>query len=723
MHARVPSSRIGQVICLGFLLALLPLPGITLAQTDQVCNPVCIAPDRGDGTIDLPAPCPYTSPDGDMIITGGLPPTASIVIDPTLDNYINVVVSPGGTLGGEIVEFDGVLACPMFGTGGLAGFSRSINIPVHVEVHTAPRNPGDAVQSFQSDMIFIEGQIFGDPDFELLKVSGGSANGLPSPGHTTLSELPSGNFNVDSFFDIEYRIEFQGAPGSILDGMGGVTDGGVRMEQGEHFWTPEDGHKMHYPQLPDLSGWDVNTNAPLVVADDWQCSESGPVKDIHFWGSWAGGVEGGINSFEVGIYSDIPEGDTIPYSRPGELLWRRTISNFCTLPVQVPNGGGWYDQVSGGVFPGDHIRIFQYDIQLDSIDWFVQEQGTIYWLAISANVQDPAQTLWGWHSSIEHFNDDAAWSSLSPQCVAPDNGTGTVNLPPQDCPYGSDGTVNIVNGLPPNTTIESTPLMFDYNNIQSGPGGTLGGEIITFDAILELTMTGTGDLAGFNRFIPMPVNVEIHTGPRTPGDPVQDFQCEMVLLQGQLFGDPDFDQLGIQAGSSVGLPSPGQTTLTQIRAGNWNVDSFFDIEYEIQFQGAPGSVLDGMSGVTTEILEMHLGGPPLNPWLELYEPPTFAQSMDMAFVITAGVADQAPCECTPGDADGNGTLAITDAVYIVNFIFGGGPTPTPFPVCSGDADCNCQVAITDAVYIINYIFGGGPAPCDCETWRANCGSP
>jgi hypothetical protein len=33
---------------------------------------------------------------------------------------------------------------------------------------------------------------------------------------------------------------------------------------------------------------------------------------------------------------------------------------------------------------------------------------------------------------------------------------------------------------------------------------------------------------------------------------------------------------------------------------------------------------------------------------------------------------------------------------------------------SGDADCNGIVNISDAVYLISYIFGGGPEPCaDC----------
>ena len=57
-------------------------------------------------------------------------------------------------------------------------------------------------------------------------------------------------------------------------------------------WKPEDGHKMHFPQLPDEDGWDVNATWPKVLADDWTCSETGWVKDIHFWGSWMYGQPG-----------------------------------------------------------------------------------------------------------------------------------------------------------------------------------------------------------------------------------------------------------------------------------------------------------------------------------------------------------------------------------------------------------------------------------------------
>ncbi len=62
-----------------------------------------------------------------------------------------------------------------------------------------------------------------------------------------------------------------------------------------------------------------------------------------------------------------------------------------------------------------------------------------------------------------------------------------------------------------------------------------------------------------------------------------------------------------------------------------------------------------------------------------------------------------------GDADASGSVAITDAVYIINYIFGGGSPPKP--ISSGDTNCDGIVTVTDVVYIINYIFGGGPVPC------------
>ncbi len=63
-----------------------------------------------------------------------------------------------------------------------------------------------------------------------------------------------------------------------------------------------------------------------------------------------------------------------------------------------------------------------------------------------------------------------------------------------------------------------------------------------------------------------------------------------------------------------------------------------------------------------------------------------------------------------GDADNSGLIDIDDVVYMVYYIFAGGPAPIPYE--SGDADCSGEVDIDDAVWLITYIFSGGNEPCD-----------
>ena len=60
-----------------------------------------------------------------------------------------------------------------------------------------------------------------------------------------------------------------------------------------------------------------------------------------------------------------------------------------------------------------------------------------------------------------------------------------------------------------------------------------------------------------------------------------------------------------------------------------------------------------------------------------------------------------------GDANSDGFVNVGDAVYIINFIFKGGPAPDPV---RGDANGDGSINIGDSVFIINYIFKGGPPP-------------
>jgi hypothetical protein len=62
-----------------------------------------------------------------------------------------------------------------------------------------------------------------------------------------------------------------------------------------------------------------------------------------------------------------------------------------------------------------------------------------------------------------------------------------------------------------------------------------------------------------------------------------------------------------------------------------------------------------------------------------------------------------------GDANGDGEINVTDVVYLINYLFIGGPEPLPWE--SGDVNCDGAVNVSDVVYLINYLFIDGPPPC------------
>ncbi|MFQ6002212.1 MAG: dockerin type I domain-containing protein [Candidatus Zixiibacteriota bacterium] len=64
-----------------------------------------------------------------------------------------------------------------------------------------------------------------------------------------------------------------------------------------------------------------------------------------------------------------------------------------------------------------------------------------------------------------------------------------------------------------------------------------------------------------------------------------------------------------------------------------------------------------------------------------------------------------------GDANDDGNIDVSDVVYLINYLFVGGPEPSPFQ--AGDANSDEVVDIADVVYLINYLFLDGPPP-DCE---------
>jgi hypothetical protein len=75
-----------------------------------------------------------------------------------------------------------------------------------------------------------------------------------------------------------------------------------------------------------------------------------------------------------------------------------------------------------------------------------------------------------------------------------------------------------------------------------------------------------------------------------------------------------------------------------------------------------------------------------------------------------------------GDASADGDVNLTDAIFILSFLFTGGAPPGCLE--TADVDNDAAVNITDAVALLGFLFLGGPAPaapgpppspCDTDT--------
>ena len=182
-------------------------------------------------------------------------------------------------------------------------------------------------------------------------------------------------------------------------------------------WDPGDEHKMHYPQLPDPTGWDVYAEYPVGLADDWTCSESGELRRIHFWGSWLQDDIGEIGDIMVRIYDNDTSG---AFNKPGNALWTYIFSpdEYTARLYSDGTEQGWYfpnlDGFPGAYNENDHTQIWQYNIPVLP-EPFYQEEGNTYWLGVGVDFSGDS-AYWGWKTTQDAFQSGAVfWSGFTNQ--------------------------------------------------------------------------------------------------------------------------------------------------------------------------------------------------------------------------------------------------------------------------------------------------------------------
>jgi hypothetical protein len=174
-------------------------------------------------------------------------------------------------------------------------------------------------------------------------------------------------------------------------------------------WNPGDPYK--WLQLPDTQRYAeaVSCAAPITLADDFQCTGTGPITDIHIWGAFNMNAEPTPLTLTLGIWTNIPEGGpNQPYSMPGELQWSMVFS-----PGQYQSRFyGYLDPPSQFLYPstgatGACWELYQYNFFINPLSAFVQNAGEIYWLSVTTGPNE----VFGWQSTHpdNRWMDGAVW--------------------------------------------------------------------------------------------------------------------------------------------------------------------------------------------------------------------------------------------------------------------------------------------------------------------------
>ncbi len=178
-------------------------------------------------------------------------------------------------------------------------------------------------------------------------------------------------------------------------------------------WDEGGPHKMHYPQLPDPNGWDINFSQ-YTLADDWLCTSTEPVGSIHFWYSWYHDLTSSIGVIHLSIHADDRRG---PYSKPlNPPLWQTDVFPGQFVIRHYGEGvQGWFE-------PGDppyieltnHYQYYQVNVtNFGQMEPFLQEEGNIYWLDIRIPLRSQTNFI-GWKTTTNHFEDDAVyWNEMA----------------------------------------------------------------------------------------------------------------------------------------------------------------------------------------------------------------------------------------------------------------------------------------------------------------------
>ncbi|MCE5341540.1 MAG: GEVED domain-containing protein [Planctomycetaceae bacterium] len=162
-------------------------------------------------------------------------------------------------------------------------------------------------------------------------------------------------------------------------------------------WNQGDTYKMHFPQYPQIdNGWDVCLCCQSL-ADDFLCTETGTIDDIHIWVSFQGDIP--VDLGDPSIWDiTIRAYDLVSPGNIGPILWSYTGGS---IAIRQWSSGiqGWYCPSPPSLqIPNDHQGVWQINFT-NLYEPMVQTQGQMYWLVIKVNLPFQPPPAVGWKTA------------------------------------------------------------------------------------------------------------------------------------------------------------------------------------------------------------------------------------------------------------------------------------------------------------------------------------
>jgi hypothetical protein len=310
-----------------------------------------------------------------------------------------------------------------------------------------------------------------DPNGDTLtipSVMGSTLNG----GAATLTNgmiiyVPATNYVGPDTLIYTLADSYQTVDGTLAVTVNGITNPPPALPP-----LPCQTNGIQYLQLPDpQNGVDVlagtNGNTPgLVLADDFICTNAGPVTEIHLWCAWLNDVVDTNTSIWLGIYDDMPATNNQP-GQPGNLLWSQWFNPGDYVPNPYLTSFEPFYNPSNQVFLGSDTNLYYYCFSLFLTNGFLQlgtaDAPQTNWLAVYAQPSGGLGAQFGWKTSAVQQHEAATWTIWT---GAPPAGGWQPLVNTNSMPLDLSFNLTTASNCPP-------PVLLCYTNlIQCGSGWT-----------------------------------------------------------------------------------------------------------------------------------------------------------------------------------------------------------------------------------------------------------